>query len=306
MNNISNQHTIKSELSFSGKGLHTGLFTNITLKPAGINFGVKFQRIDLENRPIIPALIEFVKESNRGTNLIYNDAEVSSVEHLLAAISGLKIDNVLIELDNKEVPALDGSAIEYVESILKVGIIEQHASRNYFKILKPIEYSNLEEDISIKIIPSAEFSLEVIIDFPSDLISNQKANLESLTNFTQDIALCRTFIFLHEIEDLHSQNLIRGGDLKNAIVFVDQKFSQEKLDKLAELFEIPKIEVKAEGILNNLELYFKNEAARHKLLDLIGDLSLFGMPIQGKIIARKPGHFSNIEFVKLLKHKLKR
>lgn len=306
MNNISNQHTIKSELSFSGKGLHTGRFTNITLKPAEINFGVKFQRIDLENKPIIPALIDFVNESNRGTNLIYKNAEVRSVEHLLAAISGLKIDNVLIELDNKEVPALDGSAIEYVESILKVGIIEQHASRNYFKILKPIEYSNLEEDISIKVIPSVEFSLEVIIDFPSDLISNQEANLESLTNFTQDIALCRTFVFLHEIEDLYSQNLIRGGDLKNAIVFVDQKFSQEKLDKLAELFEKPKIEVKAEGILNNLELYFKNEAARHKLLDLIGDLSLFGKPIQGKIIARKPGHFSNIEFVKLLKNKLKR
>lgn len=306
MNKNSNQHTINSSVTLYGKGLHTGVSTHITFKPATIDFGIQFQRMDLKDQPIIPASIDYVYDCSRGTNLMKDEAEVCSVEHLLAAISGLGIDNILIELDNKEIPAFDGSAFTFTESILKVGIQKQSAPRNYFIIKEPIEYTKQDEDITIKVIPSSEFSLEVTIDYPSSLISNQEANLKSLRNFNDEIAKCRTFVFLHELEELYSKNLIQGGDLKNAIVFIDQKISQEDLDKLAKLFDKPKVEVKPEGILNNLELYFENEPARHKLLDLIGDLNLLGMPIQGKIFAHKPGHFSNIEFVKLLKHKLKR
>lgn len=306
MDNKSNQHTISTSVSLQGKGLHTGVFTHMTLKPATIDFGIQFQRIDLKGQAIIPASFEYVHDCNRGTNLIKDKAEVSSVEHLLAALSGLGIDNILIELDNKEIPAFDGSAFAFTEAILKAVIQEQSAPRNYFTIEETIEYSKSTQDINIRVIPHPKFAVEVTIDYPSKLISNQKANLENFTNFTDEIAKCRTFVFLRELEKLYSKNLIQGGDLKNAIVFIDREISQEDLDKLAKLFDKPKVEVKPEGILNNLELYFENEPARHKLLDLIGDLSLLGMPIQGKIIAHKPGHFSNIEFVKLLKHKLKR
>lgn len=306
MINKSNQHTINSNVSLNGKGLHSGVFTQITLKPASIDFGIQFKRLDLKDQPIIPALSEFVYDCNRGTNLKKNHADVNSVEHLLAAISGLRIDNLLIELNNKEIPALDGSALEFTEALLNAGIQEQNSPRNSFQVDEVIEYSDLSQKVSIKIIPHTELALEVTVDYSSSVLSNQKANLESLTNFKDEIALCRSFVFLHELKKLYANNLIQGGDLKNAIVFIDQKISQEELDELSELFNKPKVKVKPEGILNNLELYFKNEAARHKLLDLIGDLSLLGMPIQGKIIANKPGHFSNIEFVKLLKNKLKR
>lgn len=300
------QCTIKDKVQLSGTGLHTGKPVNLTFIPAGENYGRKFCRTDLENKPVIPADVEHVVDTSRGTTIGINGAMVYTVEHVLAALSGLQIDNVLIEIDGPEMPILDGSAKLIVDALQKVGKVEQNAIRKYFEITENVVYSNPETGSEIIAIPSPDFKVSVMIDFGYKVLGSQNATLDNIDQFEKEIAPCRTFVFLHELEYLLKNNLVKGGDLNNAIVFMNKAVSQEELDRLATLFEKPSVEVKPEGILNNLDLNFNNEPARHKLLDVIGDISLAGMPIKGHIIANKPGHHANTEFAKLLKEQIRK
>lgn len=297
------QHTIKKSVSLSGVGLHTGLEVTATFYPARDNHGVKFKRIDLEDQPIIKAEVNRVTSTNRSTTLQKGDAKVITVEHLLSALSGLAIDNVMIELNGPEIPIMDGSAMPFVEILQEAGRQEQTEDREYFVIEHPISYKNEETGAELLAIPSNDFQVTTMIDFNSDILGQQYAYLEKIENYATQIAPCRTFVFLHELEYLLEQNLIKGGDLDNAIVIADRSVSQEKLDDLAKKLEKPSITVDKQGILNTVDLKFQNEPARHKLLDVMGDIALVGKPIKGKIMATKPGHTANVEFSKLLKHK---
>ncbi len=300
------QTTLKAPISFSGKGLHSGVEVNMTFKPAPDSHGYIFKRVDLPGQPIINALAENVVETSRGTVIEENGARISTIEHVLAAFVGMKIDNVLIEVDGPEAPILDGSAIEFATAIEKTGKVDQETDRKYFILKEKLEYYDEEHGIHIIAYPDKIQSLNVLIDYNSKVLGNQYASLEELENFKEEIAPCRTFVFLHEIEYLAKNNLIKGGDVDNAIIIVDRQVSQEELDRLANLFNKPKVKVQPEGILNNVDLRFANEPARHKLLDLMGDLALVGRWFKAKIIATRPGHQSNNEFARALRQVMKK
>jgi UDP-3-O-[3-hydroxymyristoyl] N-acetylglucosamine deacetylase/3-hydroxyacyl-[acyl-carrier-protein] dehydratase len=301
-----NQCTIKNVISVEGTGLHTGQQGKITFNPAPVNHGIKFRRTDIEGQPIIEADVDHVVDTSRGTTLGKNGARVYTIEHVLAAATGLGVDNLLIDMDMDEIPIRDGSARYFVEALESAGIEEQNAAREYIVIKHPVHFKNEEKGFELSIEPYDSYKVDVKIDYGTEVLNTQHASLDDLTKFKNEIAPCRTFVFLHELEFLLKNNLIRGGDLSNAIVFVNRKVSQEELDRLADLFKKPKVKVKDEGILNNLDLHFDNEPARHKLLDVIGDLSLLGKRIKGHVKAFRPGHYANTEFAKLIKEQTKK
>lgn len=299
------QRTITKEVSVSGIGLHTGQHVELTYKPAPVNHGYKFKRVDLKGEPIIEASVDYVVDTSRGTTIEHKGVRIATVEHALAALAGLQIDNALIELNCSEPPILDGSAKFFVEALLSAGIREQEAERKYFEIKSLLSYSDPGKKTEMLIVPDSTFNISCMIDYETKVLGTQNARLNHFQDFATEIAPCRTFVFLHELEYLLQNNLIKGGDLKNAIVFVNRQVSQEELDRLADLFSKPKIAVRDEGILNHLELFFSNEPARHKLLDIVGDLALIGMPIKGHVIATRPGHKTNIEFARLIRKHIK-
>lgn len=295
------QKTIASSVSVSGTGLHTGVNVTLRFNPAPENSGIQFKRIDLEGQPVIKADCFNVVDTNRGTTIGNNGALVNTVEHVMAALTGLGIDNALIEIDNYETPILDGSSRYFTDALVKAGTMEQSEERKTFTLDKVITFYDKEKKAEMIAIPADEYKLSVMIDFETEVLSTQNASLEKISDFRKEIANCRTFVFLHELEYLLNNNLVKGGDLSNAIVFVNRVMSQEELDRLAKLFNKPSVKVLNKGILNNLDLHFENEPARHKLLDVIGDLSLIGMPVKAHIIAKKPGHSTNVEFAKIIK-----
>ena len=302
----SNQQTLATAASLSGVGLHTGAEVNLTLKPANPGYGIRFQRTDLPGQPVVKADVDYVTDTSRGTTLEHNGARISTVEHLLAALVGLQIDNVLIELDGPEIPILDGSAYPFAEAIENAGIQEQQAHRVVYSIDSNIHYYDAEKNVDMLVLPASNYQLTTMIDFNSPVLGTQHAVLKDLADFKKEIAGCRTFCFLHELEQLLNNNLIKGGDLSNAIVVVDKVVSAEELDRLAGIFHQDTIAVEQEGILNNVQLHFKNEPARHKLLDIMGDLALVGYNINAHIIASRPGHSSNIEMARRLKQYIKK
>ncbi len=299
------QQTIKKAVTLSGVGLHTGVTANMTFLPARPHHGIKFQRVDLEGQPTVDVDVDNVVDLSRGTTIEQNGARINTVEHTLAALVGLQIDNVLIQLDGPEPPILDGSSIQFYQALEAVGLEEQNALRDYFEVPRSIFYKEPERDVEIAALPLDDYRVTVMVDYNSPVLGSQHASLTDISQFGKEIASCRTFCFLHELEMLQQQNLIKGGDLNNAIVIVDRVVKDEELDHLAKLFNKPKVEVKKEGILNNVELRYKNEPARHKLLDLIGDLALVGRPLKAQILAARPGHAANIAFAKKIKKAMK-
>ncbi|APQ18892.1 bifunctional UDP-3-O-[3-hydroxymyristoyl] N-acetylglucosamine deacetylase/3-hydroxyacyl-ACP dehydratase [Maribacter hydrothermalis] len=294
------QRTIGKEVSLTGVGLHTG--SNVTIKflPASENHGYAFKRVDLEGEPIIPADANLVVNTQRGTNLEKNGVKIQTSEHVLAALVGLEIDNVLIELNAAEPPIMDGSSKFFVEVLEKAGIVEQDAIRDEYIVKEVISFKDDKTGSEITIIPSDEYQVMTMVDFGTKVLGTQNATLDKLSDFKAEISNARTFSFLHELEMLLENGLIKGGDLNNAIVYVDKEISEATMLKLEKAFNKKKLSVKANGILDNLTLHQPNEAARHKLLDVIGDLALIGTRIRGKIIANKPGHYVNNQFAKKL------
>lgn len=300
------QTTIKKSTTLSGIGLHTGSQVTLEFCPAPENHGYKFQRIDLPGQPIVEADVDYVVDVSRGTTLEKNGARIATVEHCLAALAGLEIDNVLIKIDGPEIPIIDGSAMPFVDALQAAGIIEQEAEREYFNLAQNVHYVEEERGVEMIAMPLDDYRLTVMVDYNSPVLGSQHASLTSLKEFKKEIAACRTFCFLHELEALLKNDLIKGGDLNNAIVIVDRVVGDDELDHLAGLFNKPKVEVRKEGILNNVELRFQNEPARHKLLDLIGDLALIGMPIKAQIMSARPGHAANVAFAKKIKALIKK
>jgi UDP-3-O-[3-hydroxymyristoyl] N-acetylglucosamine deacetylase/3-hydroxyacyl-[acyl-carrier-protein] dehydratase len=300
------QKTILKEISLKGIGLHSGKVVNLTFKPAESNLGYCFKRMDLDKQPEIKAVAENVIITARGTTIEENGAQVMTIEHLCAALYGLGIDNVKIEIDGPEVPILDGSSKYFVQALKQVGHKDQDADRIYFTIKEKIIFCDKKNNIEIVAYPDDKLSIDIHIDYNSKVIGNQYASIDSLDEFENEISGCKTFVFLHELEALANNNLIKGGGLDNALVIVEKQMTQKELDHLADLLNKPKVKVMPEGILNNTELTFQNEPARHKLLDVVGDLSLTGMPIKAKIIARKPGHYANTEFAKIIRKMIKK
>ncbi len=302
------QKTLKSEFSVSGKGLHTGVHVTATFKPAEVNTGYRIKRIDLEGEPIIEALAENVTETTRGTvvsSKADKNVKVSTIEHALAALYTAGIDNCLIEVDAAELPILDGSAIIYCNKIEEVGIQEQEEEKEYYVVKKRIKVFDPETGSSLIVLPDDELSMDVMIEFNSPVLSNQFASLEHVSAFKSEIAASRTFVFVREILPLLQMNLIKGGDLDNAIVIHDKEMPKEDLDRLADLMNVPRKQVSELGYLNNKPLVYKNEPARHKLLDLLGDLSLIGRPLKGSIVATKPGHTINTTLAKKIRKELR-
>jgi len=301
------QRTIEKSVSLSGPGLHTGVDVTLTLNPAEENYGFRFRRTDLDGAPIVRALVDHVVYTQRGTVLQEGEAKISTIEHCLAALRGMGIDNCLIDVSGPEAPILDGSSKFFVEAILNAGIVDQNADREYFEVREKMMVQDPESGSYIIALPDNHFSVQVMISFDKSLLlANQFATLDTLDDFVKEISPCRTFVFLHELEPLLKNNLIKGGDLDNAIIIIDKPVAQEEMDYLSTLFNKPKVEVKPTGILNNLDLHFTNEPARHKLLDVIGDLTLCGSPVKGRIIASKPGHKINAEFTKMLRKEIRK
>lgn len=298
------QNTIKKEVSIEGVGLHTGSHVTMRFKPAEENQGIRFQRMDLDGQPVIVADVNRVVSTNRGTTLEEHGAQVWTVEHVLSALVGLSIDNVLIELNGPEIPIQDGSAIDFVKALEQAGIQAQDSPREYFKISEPISFDDPETGAEFFAMPSDKLEITTMIDFNSRTLAPQYATLDRIEDYKKEIAPCRTFVFLHELEKLIDQNLIKGGDLNNAIVIVDRMMNQDELDQLAKKLNKPSVKVEKEGVLNTIKLFFDNEPARHKLLDVLGDLALVGKPIIGNIMTKKPGHKLNVEFARILKKKL--
>ena len=294
------QRTIQKEVSLTGVGLHTGKEVTITFKPAPENYGYAFVRVDLEGSPVIEADVNYVVNTQRGTNLEKRGVKIQTSEHVLAALVGMEIDNCQIELNAPEPPIMDGSSKFFVKAVEEAGILEQEALRKEFIVTEVISYTDEESGSEITIIPSDEYQITAMVDFGTKVLGTQNASLKHLTDFKAEISDARTFSFLHEIEMLLDHGLIKGGDLNNAIVYVDKELSEETMEKLRHTFKKDKISVKSNGILDNLTLHHPNEAARHKLLDIIGDLALVGTRIRGKVIANKPGHFVNTQFAKKL------
>ena len=303
---INFQRTINEEGNLEGIGLHTGKKSKLKFVPAVINHGIKFQRIDLDGMPIIDADVNNVIAVERGTTIKQNDATISTVEHLLAAIVGLQIDNILIQIDGEEIPILDGSSKYFIECLEKCGLKTQDAARKYIEISEKITYNDEENNVEISIYPHNDYRITSMVDYNSEILGSQHYTLNQISNFKKDVSDARTFCFLHEIEDLFKKNLIKGGDLDNAIVIVDKVIDEKKLKEISQLLGKKNIKVDKQGILNNIKLKYNNEPARHKLLDIVGDLALVGRPIKGHIIAARPGHKSNIEFAKILKNFIKK
>ena len=302
---MNKQKTLNGSFSLFGKGLHTGLSLTVTFNPAPENYGYKIQRIDLPGEPIIDAIAENVTETTRGTVLTKGEARVSTVEHALAALFALGIDNCLMQVNGPEFPILDGSAILYVENIERVGIKEQNAEKDVFVIKSKIEIKDEKTGSSIIILPDENFSLNVLVHYNSDILFNQYATLEDMESFKSEIASSRTFVFVRELEPLMNLGLIKGGDLDNAIVIYEREMPQEKFDQLADLLGIPHMDAKKLGYLNHKPLVWNNEPARHKLLDIIGDLALIGKPLQGRIIATCPGHTINNKFARAMRKNIR-
>lgn len=292
------QHTLAQAFTLNGKGLHTGLQITATFCPAPENTGIRFVRIDLPNKPEIKALATNVTATERGTVIANQGVSISTIEHAMAALMAHGIDNCLIEIDAPEMPILDGSAYFLVQAIQKAGTVAQQAPRRYFEVKEKMEFE--KNGSSITLLPNDSFEAEVHVDFHSSILQPQSATLQALTDFDSEIAAARTFVFVREIAPLLQHNLIKGGDLDNAIVIYDQEMPQQEVNNLCNLLHIPPIELTNLGYLNRRPLAFENEPARHKLMDLIGDLSLIGMPIKGKVIAHKPGHTFNTHIAKLL------
>jgi len=304
--NPDKQHTLSASVSISGTGLHTGVLVDMTLNPANPGFGIQFQRIDLPNKPIIKADCDLVTDTSRGTTLQVGDAKVSTVEHILAALVGLGVDNVLIELNGPEIPIMDGSSAPFIELIENTGVLEQDAAKAWYSIDENIFHYDEAKRVEMVALPSLDYQITTLIDFNSPVLGTQHAALKTIKDFKSEISPCRTFCFLHELEALLEHDLIKGGDINNAIVVVDKPVTKEEMGRLAKVFKREKIEVKSEGYLNNLELRFPNEPSRHKLLDVVGDLALIGYPIKARIIANRPGHSSNVEFAKKIKQYIKK
>lgn len=294
------QTTIKSEISLKGVGLHTGKEVTMTFKPAPINNGYTFVRVDLEGQPIVEADANYVVNTQRGTNLEKKGVKIQTSEHVLAAFVGCDVDNVIIELDASEPPIMDGSSKFFVEAIEKAGIEEQDAERRVYVVKEVISYTDESTGSEIIVMPADDYQVTAMVDFGTKVLGTQNATLKNIKDFKTEIAASRTFSFLHELEALLNNGLIKGGDLNNAIVYVDKEISPETMESLRTAFGKDKIAVKPNGILDNLTLHYPNEAARHKLLDVIGDLALVGTRIKGKVIANKPGHFVNTQFAKKL------
>jgi UDP-3-O-[3-hydroxymyristoyl] N-acetylglucosamine deacetylase/3-hydroxyacyl-[acyl-carrier-protein] dehydratase len=304
--NPDKQHTLGSAVSISGTGLHTGINVDMTLKPANAGFGYQFQRIDLPGQPVIKADCELVTDTSRGTTLEDNGAKVSTIEHILAALVGMGVDNCLIELNGPEIPIIDGSSSPFVEIIQEAGVVEQEAAKAWYTIDTNITHYDEKKRVEMTALPATEYKITTLIDFNSPVLGTQHAGLKSMSEFRTEIASSRTFVFLHELEALLEHNLIKGGDINNAIVVVDKPVTDTEMERLAKAFGRKKIEVKNEGYLNNLELRFSNEPARHKLLDVVGDLALIGYPIKAHIIANRPGHSSNVDFARKIKQYIKK
>ncbi len=294
------QKTIKNEISLTGVGLHTGKEVTMTFKPAPVNNGFTFVRVDLQGQPVIEADANYVVNTQRGTNLEKLGVKIQTPEHVLAAVVGCDLDNIIIELNASELPIMDGSSKYFVEAIEKAGIEEQDAQRNVYVVKEVISFTDEATGSEILVMPSDEYQVTTMVDFGTKVLGTQNATLKSLADFKSEIASSRTFSFLHELESLLEHGLIKGGDLNNAIVYVDKEISESTMENLKKAFGKDEISVKPNGVLDNLTLHYPNEAARHKLLDVIGDLSLIGVRIQGKIIANKPGHFVNTQFAKKL------
>lgn len=300
MNTTEKQRTIAKDVSLTGVGLHTGEDVTIKFVPAPEDHGYKFKRVDLEGEPIIEADANYVVNTQRGTNLEKNGVKIQTSEHVLAALVGLEIDNVLIELDSPEPPIMDGSSKFFVEALEGAGIVEQDAFREEYVVKDVLTYKDEATGSEITVIPSEEYQITTMVDFGTKVLGTQNATLDKLSDFKDEISAARTFSFLHELEMLLENGLIKGGDLNNAIVYVDKEISEATMKKLEKAFKKKKLSVKPNGILDNLTLHQPNEAARHKLLDVIGDLALAGTRIRGKVIANKPGHFVNTQFAKKL------
>jgi len=299
------QKTIKNDVTLSGVGLHTGNKVTMTFKPAPENTGYVFKRIDLEGEPIIEASAKYVVNTQRGTNLEKRGVVINTSEHVLAAVVALDIDNIIIEINAAEPPIMDGSSKHFVEAIEKAGIEDQDAERDEYVVKEIISYKDEDTGSEIILMPADEYQITTMVDFGTKVLGTQNATLNSLSDFKNEISDARTFSFLHELEMLMDNNLIKGGDLNNAIVYVDKEISQETMEKLKKAFNKENLNVKPNGILDNLTLRWANEAARHKLLDVIGDLALAGTRIKGKIIANKPGHLVNTLFAKKLQKIIK-
>ncbi|HNR19770.1 MAG TPA: bifunctional UDP-3-O-[3-hydroxymyristoyl] N-acetylglucosamine deacetylase/3-hydroxyacyl-ACP dehydratase [Bacteroidia bacterium] len=301
-----NQVTIKEEISVTGVGLHTGKPSTLTFKPAPDNSGYRFKRIDVSGSPEVVADVDNVTDTARGTTISQNGVKVNTTEHALAALAGMEVDNILIELDGPEVPIMDGSSSEFVAAIAKAGLQEQKEKRFYYELKENLTYEEPARNVEMLAVPSPDYRITVMVDYNSPLLGTQHAQIHKITEFKDEISKCRTFVFLHELEALLKHDLIKGGDLNNAIVLVDREVSQQKLDEMATLFNKPKMEVKGKGILNNTELHFQNEPARHKLLDIVGDMALIGTHLKGHILAARPGHAANVAFGKQIKQLIKR
>lgn len=298
------QRTLKAPINLSGVGLHTGAKVNLNILPAPDNHGYKFQRMDLEGQPIVKADADLVVSTERGTTLDSNGVKVHTTEHVLAALYGMQVDNALIQIDGPEIPIMDGSSAQFVDAIEKAGIVDQKAEREYFEFKENLPWEDLEKGIEMLAVPADDFRLTVMVDYNSPVLGTQHATMYNIGEFKNEIAACRTFVFLGELEYLAKKGLIKGGDPDNAIVLVErEEVSEAELKDLAQLLGKENLEVKIKGIgvLNNTKMKFQNEPARHKLLDIIGDLALVGKPIKGHILAARPGHSGNISFGKIIK-----
>lgn len=300
------QRTLAKEVSISGKGLHSGVNVTMTFKPAPANFGYKFCRVDLPGKPVIEALAENVSNTSRGTSLSQDGATVSTVEHVLAAFHGLRVDNALIEIDSPEAPIMGGASYSFVQAIKQAGIVELKEERKYFTVKEKITFSDEEHGVDLIVYPDDHLSINVLIDYNSRILGNQYAILDSIDDFEEQISRSRTFVFFHEMEPLFKMGLIKGGDLDNAIVILEKEVPQEELDRVAKLLNRPGITSHTAGILNNTKLRYRNEPARHKLLDIMGDLALAGMPIKGKVVATRPGHYANTRLALLMRKEIRK
>lgn len=300
------QHTIKQKVSVTGVGLHTGKKVTLTFNPAPENHWYKFQRTDLEGQPIIDADADLVVDTSRGTTLEKNGARVHTTEHVLAALVGLGIDNCLIQVDSAEMPIMDGSSWKFIEALEAAEVVEQDAERDYFELTENLTYEDPVKKVEMLAVPQETFRVTVMVDYNSEVLGTQHAGMYHIGEFKDEISKCRTFVFLHELEALLAHNLIKGGDLDNAIVLVENELPKEKTDYLRKVFHKENVEVKGRGVLNNTKLHFYNEPARHKLLDIVGDLALVGKPMKIHVLAARPGHAGNISFAKKIKEVMKK
>jgi UDP-3-O-[3-hydroxymyristoyl] N-acetylglucosamine deacetylase / 3-hydroxyacyl-[acyl-carrier-protein] dehydratase len=300
------QHTLLSEITISGVGIHTGHTVEMTLKPAEPNTGVVFKRVDLPGSPSVKADVDNVTDTTRSTTIESNGARVSTIEHLLAALFGNQVDNVMIEINGPEVPILDGSSEPFIEAIQKAGVKRQDVQKVYYVLQHNITFSDDHKKVEMVALPYHEFRINTLIDFNSPVLGTQHAALKKISDFNEEIAPCRTFSFFHELEYLIDHNLIKGGDINNAIVVVDKPVTEDQVKRISKVFNKKDVKVNEGGILNNLELRFPNEPARHKLLDVVGDLALVGIPFKGHVIANRPGHSTNVAFARKIKEHLKK